>query len=54
MSCKVPVAKVGPVLALIIKRVNLIGTAAATGREQELTPAATILSLLPIYTSRFT
>ena len=33
MSCKVPVAKVGPVLALIIKGVNLIGTAAATERE---------------------
>ena len=32
MSCEVPVAKVGPVLALIIKGVNLIGPAAATER----------------------
>ena len=47
MSCKVPVAKVGSVLALIIKGVNLIGTAAATEREQELTPAATILDEPP-------
>ena len=37
MSCKVPVAKVGPELdSAIIKGVNLIGAAAATERgEQE-------------------
>lgn len=46
MSCKVPVAKVGPELdSAIIKGVNLIGAAAATERgEQELTPAVALLA----------
>lgn len=41
MSCKVPVAKVGPELdSAIIKGVNLIGAAAATAERGEQEPGA--------------